>query len=155
MMDGDITIKSAPPLGMAPGDMIELDNGSAGFEKVKVVALGHSMYVVRRAPSAVVLVCKVVAWSIIAGFVLLLVACGGGGAPVRPGEPPRLSTTTVAVPKTTKCIKRADMPILPAPTAVDPVGGTTEQLAAAAAADAESYKLYAEAAAAQIAQCVE
>ncbi len=149
-----MTINRAPPAGMEAGDRIELDNG-VGFERVKVVAVGHAAYVVRRPGSTVVIVCKVVAWSIIAGFVLLLVACGAGGAPVRPGEPPRLSTTTVGVPKTTKCLKRADLPILPAPTKVDVVGGTPEQLAAATAADSENYKAYSETMAALAAQCVE
>ncbi len=153
-MQGDMLIRRPPPIDMIEGDVIELDNG-IGFEKVKVVALGHSTYVVRRATPWPVIACKVVAWTIIGGFVLLLVACGGGGAPVRPDEPSRLSTTTITVPKTTKCLKRADVPVLPTPTTVDVVNATPDQLAAAAAADAENYKMYAESVAAQLEQCVE
>jgi hypothetical protein len=55
----------------------------------------------------------------------------------------RTVTNTVLVPIAAPCFDRKSLPQLPAPTPVDPEKATTAQLAAAAAADAEAFQLYA------------
>jgi hypothetical protein len=72
--------------------------------------------------------------------------------PVRPEV--RTVTNTVLVPTPVPCFDPADIPLLPTPTPVDPVNATTDQLAAAAAADAEAYQTYARAVDKMWAQCL-
>ena len=80
---------------------------------------------------------------------LLVVGCVSD--PVKPET--RIQTNTVLVPTPVPCINAADVPALPAPTPVDVEHATTDQLAAAVAADAERFQAYAVAVSAMLAQC--
>lgn len=65
----------------------------------------------------------------------------------------RTSTNTVSVPAPVACFDPADLPRLPSKTVVDPAKATTDQLAAAAAADRENFMLYAQTVSELWAQC--
>ena len=81
---------------------------------------------------------------------LLLAACATPDAP-----PPQVSTRTVEVrvPVPIPCIAAADIPAAPTPTRVDTERATTDQLAAAAAADLIALDSYRARVQALLAQC--
>lgn len=83
---------------------------------------------------------------------MALVSCATTGP-----EPTRVDThvvtSTVSVPVSTPCIAPADLPPYPERTVVDPKTATTDQLAAAAANDAEVFLAYSKAVKALLAQC--
>ena len=63
-------------------------------------------------------------------------------------------TNVVRVPVPVLCFNPEDLPALPARTPVDVEHATTDQLAAAAAADAEAFEMYARQVARLWAQCL-
>lgn len=96
---------------------------------------------------------KMWAWFLLAGCAggFLLAACGGGQA-VKTVNVDRVTTNTVAIPKTALCPKPEDAPVLPT-IVLAPENGTTDQLSAASAANAESFARYGQAMAIQIEKC--
>jgi hypothetical protein len=70
---------------------------------------------------------------------ILLVGC----ATDLPAPEPRTTVVTVKVPTPVPCLKPEDIPKVPTPTPVDAANATTDQLAAAAAADLMALDLYA------------
>lgn len=87
-------------------------------------------------------------WPILA--VVLLAGCAGfpqvdGGVTT--------VTNTVALPVGVACLTPEAIPALPRRARVDPVRATTDQLAAAAAADLEAYEAYAVTADRLLQQC--
>jgi hypothetical protein len=71
---------------------------------------------------------------------LALAAC----APIeqRPPPEPRIEYRTVEVDRPVPCFTEAERPVLPPPTVVDIDNATTDQLAAALAADLENERLF-------------
>lgn len=67
----------------------------------------------------------------------------------------RTSTNTVSIPKAVACFKKVDLIPIPTKTVVDSEKATTDQLAAAAAADRESFMRYGQAVAVAMEQCSE
>ena len=81
-------------------------------------------------------------------MLVTIALCGllGGCIATDPVKPEvHTITNTVLVPTPVPCFDPADVPVLPTPTPVDAVNATADQLAAAAAADAEAYETYARA----------
>jgi hypothetical protein len=70
---------------------------------------------------------------------LLLAACASD--PERPAETP-VTYRTVYVDKPVPCFTEAERPILPPLTPIDVDNATTDQMAAAVAADLENERLY-------------
>ena len=96
---------------------------------------------------------KLAFWLVVIGFIALALTGCGGGQTVRTEE--RVQTATVSIPKAVRCPAFDEMPTRPVPTTVDVTKATTDQLAAAMAADAEAFKLYSETIEAIIAKCSE
>lgn len=97
---------------------------------------------------------RVIATIFVIGFLFAILGCGGGAA-VKTVNVDRVTTNTVAIPKVVACVKRAELLPVPVRTPVDAEGATTDQLAAAAAADREAFMRYADAVASILAQCSE
>ena len=95
----------------------------------------------------------VVAFTLPIGIAMFVVACAA--QPTKTVNVERTTTNTVVVPKSVPCIKQVDLLPVPVRIAVDAEGATTDQLAAAAAADREAFSLYATAVASILAQCSE
>ncbi len=85
--------------------------------------------------------------------VVWLTSCGGGQA-VKTVNVERTTTNTVGIAKATLCPKPEEWPALPPLTAV-PDNSSTDQLAAAAAADRESLARYSRAVDAMFKRCAE
>jgi hypothetical protein len=92
-------------------------------------------------PNLAVALCKVAFWLLVLGFLVLIVGCATDGPAAR-GPEHRVGTNEVSIPKATKCFEPESVPALPGVTRV-PEGATTDQLAAAAAADREALRRYA------------
>ena len=71
-------------------------------------------------------------------------------------QPPemRTQTVTVKVPVPVPCFTEADRPVLPPPTPIDLEHATTDQMAAALAADQAAQALYSRAVDALFVQCL-
>jgi hypothetical protein len=96
-----------------------------------------------------VTLCVIALWAIIVTSVALSIGC----AATETRTETRTTTNTVSVPSPVACFNAADLPALPPKTVVNADRATTDQLAAAAAADAEAYELYARAVDRLWAQC--
>ncbi len=84
--------------------------------------------------------------------IVVLMLGGCTSEPVKPII--EKETTTVPVPTPVPCFEADVIPVLPEPTKVDTAHATTDQLAAAAAADAEAYQKYAKAVDKMWAKCL-
>lgn len=88
---------------------------------------------------------------IAAACLILLAACATGPL-VDQGT--SVVTNTVAVPYAVPCVLAKDVPVLPKRTPIDVERATTDQLAAAYAADVEQFEEYAKAVSKILAACV-
>jgi hypothetical protein len=87
-------------------------------------------------------------------FTLFLWACAS--VPTKTVNVERTTTSVVSVPMAVACFKKVDLIPVPKRTTVANIDtATTDQLAAAAAADRENFVRYGEAVAAAMAQCAE
>ncbi len=87
-----------------------------------------------------------------AGVVLAFLLAGCATVDQPPEQ--RTQTVTVRVPVPVPCFTEADRPVLAAPTPIDLATATTDQMAAALAADQANEALYARAVDALFAHCL-
>ena len=93
-------------------------------------------------------------WWLIAALAAMALGGCGGGSVIKPDIiETRTVTNTVTIPVPVACIKEEDVPALPELARVDTKNATTDQLAAAIAANSEAFKRYSDAVSKLLDQC--